>query len=199
MKKIISTLAFALIAVITIQQNQVNAETPIHLAFKGVPIDGTLRQYIVKMQQNGFTLMHIKDGTAILKGDFASYKKCIIGVSSLKKKDLVCKIAVIFPAWDTWSSLSSNYFSLKEMLTEKYGQPTDCTEIFQSSIKPEDDGAKMYEVKFDSCKYYTTYETDGGSIQLSIGHDGVVSCFVILVYYDKINCNIIKARAMGDI
>lgn len=199
MKKTITVLFFALFALISIKINPVNAEVATHLAFKGVPIDGTLREYIIKMQQNGFTLMHSNDGTAMLKGDFALYKNCIIAVSTLKQKDLVAKIVVIFPERDTWSSLSSDYFILKEMLTEKYDKPSDCTEIFQSKYNPEDDGSKMHEVQFDRCKYYTTYETESGSIELSIEHSGVIGCFVTLVYYDKINCDIIKAKAMSDI
>jgi len=57
----------------------------------------------------------------------------------------------------------------------------------------------MYEVKFDNCKYYTTYETEKGTIQLSIEHDGVIRCYVQLSYYDKINGEIIRKNALGDL
>ncbi len=57
----------------------------------------------------------------------------------------------------------------------------------------------MYEIKFDRCKYYTTYETEKGSIQLSIEHEGVMRCFVMLAYYDKVNSDIIKAKAIDDL
>jgi hypothetical protein len=73
----------------------------VHLAFKGVPIDGTLEEYVSKMKKSGFTHSGTKDGVAILEGDFASYKSCIVGVSTLKQKNLVSKIAVIFPGRDT--------------------------------------------------------------------------------------------------
>jgi hypothetical protein len=65
------------------------------------------------------------------------------------------------------------------MLTEKYGEPSDCVEKFDG-FEPTDDDSRMYQVKFDNCKYYTTFETVKGGIQLSIEHDGVTSCFVIL-------------------
>ena len=182
-----------------LKNNQVNADESPHLAFKGVPIDGTLAEYVSKMKQNGFTQIGIEDGVAMLKGDFAAYKNCIVGVATLKQKDLVSRITVIFPKCDTWSSLSSNYFSLKEMLTEKYGKPSECVEKFQTYSEPRDDGSKMYEVEFDRCKYYTTYETKKGRIHLSIEHDGVMSCFVMLSYYDKINSDIIKSKAIDDL
>jgi len=93
--------------------------------------------------------------------------------------------------------LSSNYFNLKEMLTEKYGQPSDSVETFSPS-EPEDDGTKMTVVHLDGCKYVTTYETDKGSIQLSIKGD-MSRAFVILAYFDKINGDIIRAKAKDDL
>ncbi|WP_312343327.1 hypothetical protein [Chryseobacterium binzhouense] len=147
------TLFFTLIFAFMIMQTC--AQTSEHLSFKGVPIDGTLNEYVSKMKQNGFTHIQTEDGTAILNGDFAGYKDCTIGVASLKQKDLVHKIAVIFPYKDTWSRLSTNYLDLKEMLTEKYGKPSDVVEKFDGNSQPRDDNSKMYEVKFDRCKYYS--------------------------------------------
>ena len=45
-----------------------------HLKFKGVPIDGTLAAYVSKMKAAGFSDLGIKDGTAVLQGDFAGFK-----------------------------------------------------------------------------------------------------------------------------
>jgi hypothetical protein len=173
-------------------------KSPDHLVFKGVPIDGTLIDYVSKMKQNGFTLIATNDGVAMLKGDFAAYKDCVIGVATLKQKDLVSKITVVFPELETWSLLSSNYYSLKDMLTEKYGKPAKIVEDFQND-DPKDDGSKMDAVKFDKCKYYTTFKTEKGTIQLSIEHNGVTSCFVLLSYFDNINSEIIKAKAKDDL
>lgn len=195
MKKIIITLIAALTTIISFAQTQSSD----HLIFKGVPIDGTLNEYVAKMKQNGFSLIDTKDGVAMLTGDFAAYKNCIVGVATLKQKDLVSKITVIFPECDTWSLLSGNYFNLKEMLTQKYNAPSNCVEKFDSYSEPDDDSGRMHAVKFDNCKYYTTYETDKGSIQLSIEHDGVLKCFVMLSYYDKINSEIIKTKAIDDL
>lgn len=177
------------------------AQTSDHLTFKGVPIDGTLEEYVSKMKKSGFSHLGTEDGTALLNGDFAGYKNCYVGVSTLKQKDLVHKIAVIFPDKDTWSTLSGNYFDLKRMLTEKYGKPSDVVEKFDvpSYSQPRDDQDKMYKVKFDNCKYYSIWETDKGEIQLSIDHNGVTNCFVKLAYFDKINSEKIKAKAIDDL
>ena len=198
MKKITISIIVVLSTMISIAQTQINTDSSGHLTFKGVPIDGTLDEYVSKMKKSGFIHKDTEDETAILEGDFASYKNCIVGVSTLKQKNLVSKIIVVFPDHDTWSSLSSNYFNLKEMLTEKYGNPSECVEKFQS-YTPSDDGSKMYKVQLDACKYYTTYETEKGTIQLSIKHDGVTRCFVRLVYIDKINSETIKKEALNDL
>lgn len=184
-----------------LEDNQVNADSSPHLVFKRVPINGTLKEYVAKMKQNGFTLTRTKDGFAILSGDFAGYKDCIVEVTTLKQKDLVSRITVIFPKRDTWLSLSGNYFSLKEMLTEKYGEPSESIEEFNtpSYSTPKDDNYKMHEVRMNRCKYYTTYETEKGRIELSIDHDRVMNCFVRLSYFDKINGDIIKAKAIDDL
>lgn len=195
MKKIIISAIVVLTAMISFAQAQESVDSSTHLTFKGIPIDGKLNEFVLKMKKNGFTHIDTEDGIAMLKGDFALYKNCIIGIATLRQKDLVSKITVIFPKRDTWSSLSDDYFTLKELLTEKYGEPSDYIEKFQSDLQPRDDNDKMYEVIMNRCKYYTTYETEKGSIQLSIEHDGVV----MLAYYDKINRNIIRAKAIDDL
>lgn len=196
--KTILTLLF-LVFTFTTSFAQSNSDSLGHLTFKGVPIDGTLDGYVSKMKKSGFTHVGTEDGVAMLRGDFAGYKNCIVGVSTLKQKDLVSKVAVIFPAMETWSSLSSDYYLLKELLTEKYGEPAESVEEFDTRSQPRNDNHRMHEVEFDNCKYHTTYETEKGSIELSIGHDGVLSCFVTLVYRDKINGNILRAKALGDL
>lgn len=193
MKKILLSLFLVLTTLISFAQNTD------HLTFKGVPIDGTLDEYVSKMKKSGFSHLGTEDGTAILNGDFAGYKNCHIGVSTLKQKDLVHKIAVIFPDKETWSTLSGNYFDLKKMLTEKYGKPSDVVEKFDGYSQPKDDNSKMYEVKFDRCKYYSIWETENGEIQLSIEHNSVTSCFVRLGYFDRINSEKIKAKAIYDL
>jgi hypothetical protein len=199
MKKIIILVIVFFTSIISFAQVQMKPDSTDHLTFKGVPINGTLNEYVSKMKKKGFVHIGTKDRIAMLKGDFAAYKNCIVGVATLKQMDLVSKITVIFPEQDTWSGLSSNYFSLKELLTEKYGEPYESVEEFQSDIQPRHDNDKMYEVGFDRCKYYTIYETDKGSIQLSIDHDGVSSSFVRLTYFDKVNGKIIRDKAIDDL
>ena len=197
MKKILSTLYLTLISMISFAQ--VKADTSGHLTFKGIAIDGTLDEYVSKMKRIGFRHLSTNDGNAMLEGDFASYKNCIISVSTLKQKDLVHKIDVMFPDKDKWSTLSGNYFDLKQLLTEKYGIPSNIVEEFDTRIEPRDDQSKMYEVQFDHCKYYSNWTVDKGEIQLSIEHIGMRRCFIKLTYFDKSNSATIKKQALEDL
>lgn len=178
-----------------------NAQKFEHMSFKGVPIDGSLNEYVAKMKQRGFQYLGTDDGTALLNGDFAGYKNCNVAVTTLKKIDLVHKIGVIFPNQETWSRLSSNYSDLKQMLNEKYGNPNDEAELFD--VKPFqlplDDNMKMHQVGMDNCKFYTVWKTDKGDIELSIDHSGFTSCFVKVVYFDKINSAIISEKVKDDL
>ena len=85
------------------------------------------------------------------------------------------------------------------MLIKKYGKPLECVEKFQADLQPKDDNSKMYEVEFDRCKYYTTWQTEKGNIELSISHIRGTGCFVKLAYFDKINGEIIENEAMDDL
>lgn len=197
MKAVLTSLFCFVLTMTSFAQN--NTDTTEHMTFKGVPIDGTLNEYVSKMKQSGFTLIGTEDGVAMLKGDFAAYKDCIIGVATLKGKDLVSKIIVIFPNRETWATLASNYFNLKELLTEKYGEPSEVVEKFDTYSEPDDDNSKMHAVRMNNCKYHTTFELENGSIQLSIGNDSFSSSFVMLSYYDKINSEKVRQKAIDDL
>jgi len=193
MKKLLSSIFCLLIIATSFAQDKPDSIE--HMNFKGVPIDGTLNDYVLKLKLSGFSLARTENGIALLEGDFAGYKDCFIGVSTLEQKDLVSRITVVFPDCNTWSMLSSNYYNLKELLTEKYGGPSEVVEKFDTRNEPSDDNDRMYEVAMDRCKYYTTYETGKGSIQLTIEKDD----FVRLSYFDKINSEIIREKAKGDL
>ena len=125
MKKIVVTLFLLMSFTLTFAQSSE------HLKFKGVPIDGTLNEYVSKMKQAGFQLVGTDDGVALLEGEFAGYRGCLIAVSTLKSVNVVNTIGVVFPARENWSSLEGDYEHLKSMLTEKYGEPSDVVEKFQ--------------------------------------------------------------------
>ena len=191
MKKI-TLILFLLLANSIFAQNQ-------HLTFKGVPIDGTLKDYTEAMKKAGFNYVGTQDGVSILSGDFAGFKQCLIGVSTLSNCDVVSRIAVVFPSKDTWSSLIGDYEQLKSMLSKKYGNPEQSSEKFTSYVG-NDNGLKMIALQDGECEWYTIYSTELGDIELSLVegasyHTGAVR----LVYYDKINYDKVQSAAIDDL
>lgn len=169
------------------------------ISFKGVPIDGTLNEYVSKMKTAGFSYLRMQDGTAILQDDSAGFKSCTVGVSTLKAVNVVSTIGVIFPSHDDWSSLESDYDHLKSMLTQKYGEPADVVEQFQGRITPKTNNEKLHELMMDRCTWYTTFETSKEDIQLSLQKGDLGQYFVLLKYYDKINTDTVRSAAMDDL
>ncbi len=170
-----------------------------HLEFKGIPINGTLSDYTTKLKLEGFTVFDRSENMVVLTGDFAGYHEVLIGVVTTKYLDLVSSVKVIFPEQDTWSNLSSNYYRLKEMLSAKYGDPSEVSEFFETSVEPSDDFYRMHAVKFEQCKYWSIFETDKGSIQLSIEQEEGIHTFVLLAYFDRVNTEIIQKEAIDDL
>lgn len=195
MKKFIFSLYLAFIVFATTSAQ----ETSEHLTFKGVPIDGTLSEYVSKMKQVGFAHIGTQDGIAILQGDFAGFKDCTVCVSTLKSMNVVNVIGVIFPSHDDWSSLERDYNQLKSMLTQKYGEPTDVVEKFQGKTNPNTNNEKLHELFMDRCTWYTTFKTLKGDIQLSLQKGDLGQNFVVLNYYDKINTDTARSAAMDDL
>ncbi|MCS2563584.1 hypothetical protein NXY46_21465 [Bacteroides ovatus] len=67
------------------------------MTFKGVPINGTLNEFVSKLKQKGLAHIGTEEGIAMLKGDFAAYKNCTIAAVSLKQKEFSSQ---------SWSNIS---------------------------------------------------------------------------------------------
>lgn len=177
----------------------VSAQTR-HLTFKGIPIDGTLNEFVVKLKQKGLSHLVTDQGMALLNGEFAAHKGCTIAVIAHESGN-VYRVGVIFPERDTWLRLYNDYLSLKEMLTQKYGEPESVVEEFQSygGGNYDDDNMRMHYVKYDKCRYITDFSADGGSIELRIDHNDMLECYVVLVYEDTMNGDKVRASAINDL
>ena len=192
MKNIITFFACLIIAGTSFAQQ--------HLSFKGVPINGTLQEYTNAMVKAGFHYEGTQDGISILTGDFAGYKNCVVGVSTLKNLNVVSHIAVLFPDKDTWTSVLSDYETLKSMLTEKYGIPSDNREKFGTYVGDYVNGLVMHALKDGEYEWYTTFSTELGDIELSITAGTKYNTAAVrLGYYDKANSEKVRSSAMDDL
>ena len=171
-----------------------------HLTFKGVPIDGTLTEFVGKLKQKGLTHLGTEQGVALFNGEFAARKGCSIAAIAHESGN-VYRVGVIFPEQDTWLRLYNDYSSLKEMLTQKYGEPTSVVEEFQSygGGQNDDDNMKMHYVKYDKCRYIVDFSTEIGTIELRIDHNDMLKCYVVLIYEDTTNGDKVRSSAIDDL
>lgn len=181
----------------------ISEEESEHLFFKGVPIDGSLEEYVARMKYVGFEYQGKQDdSTVVLQGDFAGFKNCKVGVAAIQPLGIVNQITVSFPEREDWPSLERDYNALKALLTEKYGKPARCEERFQGIFSgPLSDGDKLLALKTDCCTWYTVYRVSKGNIRLSIENKGggLGLSRVLLRYYDKINSEAVKQQALEDL
>ena len=169
-----------------------------HLSFKGVPINGTLKAYTAAMVKAGFKSEGTQDGLSLLSGDFAGFKGCIVGVSTLKNCDVVNRIAVLFPEKETWSALLEDYEHLKDLLTEKYGEPEQNVERFNDRMYSDD--SKIYAVNNGELEWYSVFSTELGDIELTlVGGTIGYKARVRLSYWDAKNSATVRQNALDDL
>lgn len=168
------------------------------MKFKGIPMEGTLNSFVQKLQKQGFTYIGTKEGTAILKGEFATTKGCTIAVARFANKDQVNIVAVMFPEMKTWSTIYNSYSTYKEMLTEKYGQP-ECVEEFAEGTTVYDDWTKFHALTKDECHFLSEFNTENGRIQLTMTKMGYNTASVVIKYIDDANAAETRRKVMEDL
>lgn len=156
-----------------------------HMTFKGIPIDGTFKEFTTQLKQKGF--VQDEEYPEMFHGSFAGYNGCKVIVSSDKDIDVVGSIGVILPITKDWNTISNQYYSLKEGLTEKYGKPIKEKEEFQRPEFATDNFYKFHEMVTGRAEFLTMYLTEKGSIALLISPIENLFCEIMLYYVDLIN------------
>lgn len=97
---------------VNIPSTTTDSATP--LAFKGIPITGTLSAFGNELAKAGFS----NAGNGTYTGNFAGYDRCKVTPIG---NNPVREVRVDFPVISEWDSLEESYDSLKASLTQKYG------------------------------------------------------------------------------
>ena len=178
MKKMLFSLLIALMSVTAFSQE--------HLTFNGVPINGTLEEFVQKLESKGFKLVEYMGSNAVMKGDFAGNSATLFILGS-KKTKTVWKVAAQFADKDSWSDLKSQYNSYKDMYTQKYGKPSDHFEFFSKPYY-EGDGYELQALRKGKCNYISFYNIANGTICVELSKSECLQ----LGYEDKINTGIAR-------
>lgn len=150
-----------------------------HLNFKGIPLDGKLSDFISKLEAEGFTFdRYVDEDMAIMKGNFAG-RNADIYISATPLT--VWRISVYYNKDESWISLKSDYFQMKELYTKKYGEPKS----FEFFWEPyyEGDGYELQALEKEKCYYASFWELPSGTIYIMINQ----FCQISMLYEDKIN------------
>ena len=195
MKRLLTIVAFIFSFMFVV------AQTPNkHLTFMGIPITGTLENFAQKLEAKGFEKKYSDKTSVEFEGEFAGYSGCTIHVFKIRNPNIVYQVAVCLPKKSSWANLEKEYYKLKGMLTNKYGEPSSHPETFKEGALTFNDAAKMSSLKEGNCDYWTGWKVDNGIIILDIApiidtDDGNIR----LTYFNKINDALAKKAKEDDL
>lgn len=184
------------------KQSAVLPDDTLHLTFKGVPLNGSLKRCVKALREKGFELVQRQETYAQLVGEFAGYTGCVLYAYTPERMPVVYQMGVVFDVRDEWSELYGDYKHLKSMLTQKYGKPKKCVERFVNTpiyVNLRDDNDKMSEVCDNHCEYYAVFAEPKGEITLTIDDASYNTGCVKLFYRDKLNGDKAHQAAMDDL
>jgi len=172
------------------------AQNQEHLAFMGVPINGELSAFVKQMNKLGFTITSGETylrgiRTVEMSGNFHE-NKCVIAISSTALTRTVFLVSVnIFEKkiWETskWKEVKNTYSKYKYRCQEKYGTPTEVTEIFSSPYK-EGDGNEFKALReYKDSWYDTSWSLNLGEVIIEVLPFDNSGGWVRIHYFDKIN------------
>ena len=159
MKKSMLTLAVLLASLTCAAQE--------HLAFSGIPIEGSMEEFCLKLEEKGFDEWEIYDNLTVLTGTFTG-REATISVFSDDEGVNVHSVAVRFTPAVEWKTLVDTYNYYKELYTRKYGNPK---KVAEESSKVEAGALNpvlMFELWQGRVTWTSQWETTGGDIELSV-------------------------------
>lgn len=135
------------------------------LQFKGIPIEGSVKTFISKLQAQGAKLENTEDDLYFFSDSFAGVSNCTIVVSHYK--DSIVGLNVYLPKKTSWVDLKIDFVKFEESYTKKYGKPSDSFKFFNYPYY-EGNGYEMSAVSMGECHYETFWDVENGWISLEI-------------------------------
>jgi len=108
-------------------------------------------------------------------------------------------------SYETWEKLLEDYEHLKDLLTEKYGEPTEQNVGFSQDASTSSSFLKLYAVKEGQCEYYSKWgdpDVDKMVVRLSITGGtsmGFAGAVIMLNYYNVEKANDSKKEIIDDL
>ncbi len=168
--------------------------------FKGNEITGTIDQFGAKLTGQGFNFIGKQDYGSVYMGRFAGMDDCWIILVPVENSNDIASVSVLIGlklseyevySYETWEHLLRDYNALKDLLTEKYGQPNENNEGFSKDAYTSTSNMKLNSVKEGQCEYYTKWgneDVDKMVVELSIvgGKNMGIDCAIIALGYTNV-------------
>lgn len=182
MKKLFVTLLSLLSFLATYAQNA-PIEYIDHMDFNGIAMDGPLKTFVNKMEDNGFQYIPYKSSPryAIMKGRFLEYI-CEIAISATPNTDKVYMItATTQPFDESWDALNLNIDYSIRFFEQKYGNYEGDFKF----LEPYFDGCgnEIEAIKNDKLITDLFFTSKNGEVILTINNN----CTIYYTFYDKLN------------
>jgi hypothetical protein len=148
-----------------------------------------MEEFIEKMEEIGFYEIEtdIVDGMVEFEGEYETCADCQIVAYTKIGEDIVNQVVALFPNQESWTSLSTEYYQLKELLIKKYGKPEEVVEKFSSPEFPKNNAAKFSKVLAGEFEFYSSFTPKNGIIELVIEGNDLDGAYVYIAYYDLLN------------
>lgn len=183
MRKHLLFFFFSFISICTFAQTEDG-----HMKFMGISMNQPVNSFVKELKKKGLIKIESTKSMILLKGTFASINNCYIGVKRGDDEGETNKrisVIVLFPGTDNWETLSSLYFSYKQMLTIKHGEPDESQEEFDCSEQPTTNSDCMHQLRMRRCKYKSNFNKDYGTINLFIDLDTDNNGAIMIGYIDR--------------
>ncbi len=177
----------------TLQEEVENIDAQNHLAFKGIPIAGSMELFTKRLKEKGFSRIDKNGSTYFFEGDFTG-RAATVAVASTENGN-VYSVTVFFTPSEEWNKLVETYSYYKKLYIRKYGTPVVSKEIIKPII--DSNSAKMSEVYEGKVTWKSSWKDKGGDIELSIEKsDGIYEGVVVIYYKDSQN---VEAKIKNDL
>lgn len=159
-----------------------------HLSFKGIPIEGSMRDFCGKLEDKGFTKLGNDNNTTLFVGDFTG-RNSTVGIIADDDGENVYSVVVLFDSSDEWKVLVNTYDYYKDLYTRKYGKPKVSIEKNKELMSTSpNNGLLMIELDERRATWGSLWEVTGGEIEINIEKtDGYLEGAVVIRYRDAQN------------
>lgn len=167
MKKLLLAAAALLLALAA------QAQSPKHLSFEGMSLEGEYNTFTRIMRRNGFRFSSKDKQEPFMRGKVLG-EMADLTILVTPKTYQVYMIMVSYPQRTGWETLKNQYDSMKMKLFARYGNPEMSVEQFSSPLAENNPIAAL---EHGNCTFVTNYRAPGGEIILSLSQDARVQLY----------------------